>query len=163
MSKQINSMLFDINNTKFSEVVDVWFGFHNPLPSMKVTFLKSHPILSNLHPREFKDWTGRSYVNVEHAYWSWSDGVFHEEIYDMPWIKYLSFGFKERPLPAGDLLNARRSLMKRIIRQSLVQNQTVLTHLLNTGDRLITHRNERNPYWRREFPAILMELRNEMR
>lgn len=154
-------MPLNINNSEISQVVDIWFGFHNPPPSMKTTFLRNHPILSNLHPRPFHSLDGRRYVNAEHAFQTWRTGKFNSTVYLLNWEKCLSFhlGVSNNI----DDLTRERSLLKRIICQSLIQNKDVLDYLLATGDRLITHRNERNPYWRREFPAILMELRNEMR
>jgi len=119
-------------------------------------------ILSNLDIRPFKGKDGRDYASVEHAYQSWKSGSFDEATYTSPnWVfhggdKYKVAGNKGTKTEN----NWNLDLMKGLIRQSLDQNPAAKQALLNTGDKLLTH-NQDKTIWNTAFPQILMELRKE--
>lgn len=119
-------------------------------------------ILSNLAIRPFKSKDGREYASVEHAYQSWKSGSFDEANYTSPnWIfnggdKYKVSGNKGTKIEN----NWNLDLMKGLIRQSFDQNPDAKQALLNTGDKIITHNQDRT-IWNSAFPQILMEIRKE--
>ena len=53
-------------------------------------------------------------------------------------------------------------IMKDLIKASFEQNPEALQKLLDTGDAILTHTQDRSK-WRTEFPRILMEVREELR
>lgn len=119
------------------------------------------PMLSNLAPRKFTI-KGRVYYSVEHCYQTWKSSKFDKVTYD----KYLRYGeragvkIRGRFLPNGkDDFDLR--LMKRIILESFKQCEESRELLLSTGDEILTHNRERG-MWGREFPRILMEVREEL-
>ncbi len=55
-------------------------------------------------------------------------------------------------------------VMKDLIKESFIQNPQALQRLLDTGDAVFTHTQEREgSKWREEFPKLLMEVRDELR
>jgi predicted NAD-dependent protein-ADP-ribosyltransferase YbiA (DUF1768 family) len=114
--------------------------------------------LSNLAQRPFKN-KGKYYYSVEHAYQSWKSGKFDEETFN----KYKSGDQKiagRMGTKTDDNWNIK--MMKKVIRESMKQNPKIIKLLLRTGDREITHVNDKG-IWKTEFPRILMELREEFR
>lgn len=57
--------------------------------------------------------------------------------------------------------NANITLMKALIKQSFIQNESEKAALLSTGKTPITHTQESN-FWRTTFPELLTEVRNEL-
>lgn len=57
---------------------------------------------------------------------------------------------------------AAPGIMKKIIKDSFLQNTDQIPLLLKTGDAQITHIGGKKDVWETLFPAILMEVRNEL-
>ena len=53
-------------------------------------------------------------------------------------------------------------VMEQLIRASFQQNPIALQRLLDTGNTILTHTQDRGK-WGKEFPRILMEVREELR
>lgn len=53
-------------------------------------------------------------------------------------------------------------IMKKIIRESFKQNPSALKRLLATGNSVLTHNQDKGK-WGKEFPRILMEVRDELK
>lgn len=112
--------------------------------------------LSNLAPRSFLIGE-RHYFSVEHCYQSWKSGAFDAEtyaLYKMGGVKIIG------KLPVDHKKSHR--IMLKTIRISLEQNEDILGLLLETGDAMLTHKQD-NGYWREAFPEILMRLRSSFR
>jgi hypothetical protein len=52
--------------------------------------------------------------------------------------------------------------MKNIIKESFIENPEALQKLLATGNAELTHTQD-NTKWGKEFPKLLMEVRNELK
>lgn len=114
--------------------------------------------LSNLAERPFTDKTGRKYLSVEHAYQSLKSGKFDEETYN----KYKKAGQKIQGNKGTKTEgNWNINLMKQIVKTSFEQNPEAAKELLATGNRTITHTQDKG-IWNKEFPKILMEVRSEL-
>ena len=115
--------------------------------------------LSNLSPRPFT-YDGRSYHSVEHAYQTLKSGTFDGDVYG----KYTAAGGRKivGRSRANTRNNANIRLMEALMGASFEQNPDALAALLATGDARITHTQDRG-VWAREFPRILMEIREEHR
>ena len=53
-------------------------------------------------------------------------------------------------------------VMKQLLRESFEQNPQALQRLLSTGNSILTHIQD-NGKWGKEFPKLLMEVREELR
>ncbi|MDD3353878.1 NADAR family protein [Zoogloea sp.] len=113
--------------------------------------------LSNLAARPV-ELNGRRYLSVEHAYQSWKSGAFDQQTYD----KYTSAGVKiagnKGTKTEG---NWNIKLMERIMQRSFEQNQSAREALLATGNARLTHTQDKG-VWAKEFPRILMEIRDSL-
>lgn len=109
--------------------------------------------LSNLALRPFQDKEGRVYQTVEHAYQTLKSGKFDEKTYNKPWKAGVKF--------KGKRVNEEISigLMTKLIQASFDQNPDAMTALQETRGKEITH-NEDNTIWNKEFPRILMQIRD---
>lgn len=119
---------------------------------------KENPNLSNLAPRKFKDKkSGIVFFSVEHAYQSLKSGILDKETYN----KYQEGKNYKIPGTLGTLTNDgwNLKLMESLILQSFEQNPEAREELLYTGDRVITHTQDRG-IWKKEFPRILMKVRD---
>ena len=110
--------------------------------------------LSNLALRPFKDKEGRVYQTVEHAYQTLKSGKFDEEVYNKPWKEGSKFVGK-RPVNKEISIG----LMTKLIQASLDQNPDAMSALQETRGKEITH-NEDRGVWNKEFPRILMQIRD---
>ena len=113
--------------------------------------------LSNLATRPFTFKDGRKYFSVEHAYQSWKSGKFDQQTYD----KYTKGDVKISGNKGTDK-NFNMNLMKDAIKDSFKQNPEALDKLLATKDSQLTHTQDTG-VWAKEFPKILMEVRNELK
>lgn len=128
------------------DTLDIWYSFD-----------KSK--LSNLAEKRFLATDGHEFISVEHAYQSYKSGSLDVSIYMAHWedgSKYVG-AYK-----AKTKNNWNISLMERIMFMSFYQNPDAIVELLATGDRILTHNNDRG-IWRKEFPRILMSLRNRFK
>ncbi|QXN70452.1 putative toprim domain-containing protein [Bacillus phage vB_BspM_AgentSmith] len=119
-----------------------------------------NPNLSNLAPRKFKDKTSKLvFFSVEHAYQSLKSGSLDQETYD----KYQEGKSYKIPGTLGTLTNSgwNLKLMESLIMQSFEQNKEAREELLATGTRELTHTQEKG-IWKKEFPRILMEVRDKL-
>jgi len=109
--------------------------------------------LSNLALRPFQDKEGRVYQTVEHAYQTLKSGKFDEKTYNKPWKAGVKF--------KGKRVNEEISigLMTKLIQASFDQNPNAMAALQETRGKEITH-NEDNTIWNKEFPRILMQIRD---
>lgn len=113
-------------------------------------------LLSNLSVRPFL-YDDREYVSVEHAYQTLKSGRFCEDTYkDSRWDVGLIKIKGKLPAFTDDLYNIY--LMKDLIHESFEQNPKAKKALLNTGDAVLTHTQDRS-IWKTVFPGILTELR----
>ena len=112
--------------------------------------------LSNLASRPFTDKNGKQYQSVEHAYQTWKSGKFDELTYYRKWVNGSKFRGK---FPPDNATNA--NLMYKLIRRSFVQNPDALQVLKDTGDKVLTHNQDRG-IWKELFPTILMRVRKEL-
>lgn len=112
-------------------------------------------MLSNLAPRKFI-FRGVNYLSVEHCYHTLRSGKFDTETYE----KYRYAGVKISGKPIRSLGFSSR-LMRKIIRESLLQNRKILKILLLTEGRRITHIQDTSR-WRSLFPKILMDIREDI-
>ena len=115
-------------------------------------------VLSNLAPRKFA-FKGREYVSVEQAYQSWKSGVFEKDIYD----KYTGRTAQKIPGTLGTKTEGgfNLHLIKALMKASFEQNESAKQALLATGERPITHTQDKG-IWNKEFPRILTEIRSEL-
>ena len=115
--------------------------------------------LSNLAIRPFEDTQGRQYQSVEHAYQSWKSGQFDETVYNNPrWGEGPVKIIGRKGTKTEDNWNVQ--LMDRLMRLSFEQNPEAQQALINTGNAVLTHTQDRG-VWRTKFPEILMGLRTE--
>lgn len=117
-------------------------------------------ILSNLAERPFT-FKGKTYRSTEHAYQSLKSGKFDQATYD----KYQNLDSVEGVKIAGKLgtnQEISERLMKALITASFKQNPEALAQLLDTGEAILTHTQDRG-HWKEVFPRILMEVREELR
>lgn len=116
--------------------------------------------LSNLAERPFT-YNGKSYRSVEHAYQTLKSGSFDEITYN----KYLS-AKKGSKITGTKSANTKNNynikLMEDLIKSSFEQNPEALQILLNTGNKIITHTQDKG-IWNKEFPRILTKVREELR
>ena len=118
-------------------------------------------VLSNLAHRPFKDKvSGKKFFSVEHAYQSLKSGSFDEVTYS----KYKPNKPNKIPGTLGTLTNANwnLNLMSNLVLQSFQQNPLIAQELLDTGNRPITHTQDKG-IWKKEFPRILMEVREQLK
>ena len=100
---------------------------------------------------------------MEHAYQSLKTGTFDETTYNKYNANYKKNGKlgkiagNGRANTAGDY---NITVMENLIRESFAQNPAALVVLQATGDRPITHTQDKG-IWAREFPRILMKIRDE--
>ena len=116
--------------------------------------------LSNLAERPFTV-KGRAYRSVEHAYQSLKSGKFDQATYD----KYQNRASVEGVKIVGTLgtnQEISEPLMKALITASFRQNPEALAQLLDTGEAILTHTQDRG-HWKEAFPRILMKVREELR
>ena len=129
-----------------NEPLEVWFDSGE------------NAILSNLHPRPFK-YENRDYKSVEHAYQSLKSGKFDEKTYSKDWDKYRKIQGK-----LGVDTKNNIQLMKNLMLASFQQNEEAREALLATGNRPFTHNHAPiRDIWRKEFPRLLAEVREELR
>jgi len=112
---------------------------------------KQNASLSNLAARPF-NYQGRDYVSVEHAYQTLKSGSFDKNTYEKKWKAGSKFKGKE----AKTDINI--DLMRQLVRESFLQNPEAQQALLDTGNQLLTH-NQDKTIWQYQFPRILMEIR----
>jgi predicted NAD-dependent protein-ADP-ribosyltransferase YbiA (DUF1768 family) len=115
------------------------------------------PWLSNLARRPFVDKNGVAYKSVEHAYQTWKAGSFDARVYAQPWKEGSKFIGKRKPKTAD---NWNLALMKEIMRASFNQNPAVKKALMATAGTQFTHIQDKG-IWAKEFPKILMEIRED--
>lgn len=125
-------------------MINVWYGTNE------------NKELSNLFESRFEDRKGRKYVSVEHAYQTWKSGSF-DEVYHKPWRCGSKFIGRKK----ADF-NNNIEIMEKIMRQRFISNPEHMDILLATGTDEITHTQDRG-VWRKEFPRLLMKLREEFR
>lgn len=115
--------------------------------------------LSNLAYRPF-EYEGFRYYSVEHAYQSLKSGIREDTTYlNRKWIKG---GVKIRGKWEANTKNDYNiRLMKDLIKQSFLQNVDAFEALLKTGNRKLTH-NQDKGIWKEVFPKLLMEVREEL-
>ena len=113
--------------------------------------------LSNLAIRPFEDTQGRQYQSVEHAYQTWKSGKFDETVYNNPrWGEGPVKIIGRKGTKTEDNWNVQ--LMDRLMRLSFEQNPEAQQALINTGDAVLTHTQDRG-VWKTKFPEILTEIR----
>ena len=117
------------------------------------------PQLSNLAERPFT-FEGRSYRSVEHAYQSLKSGTFDAKTYGK--YQKAAPGKKIKGAKADTKGNANVTLMQRLVQASFEQNPDAAKSLLDTGNSPITHTQDKG-LWGKEFPRILMEVRDTLR
>jgi len=110
-----------------------------------------NPELSNLYPRPFI-YKGYNFRSVEHAYQTLKSGSFDDKAYYSKEIKPIG---KYKVKEEYSLI-----LMKDLIKESLNQKPTHKIKLLETGKKIITHK-QADEFWAKYFPKILMEIREE--
>lgn len=116
--------------------------------------------LSNLALRPFKAKNGRSYHSVEHFYQSHKTGKLNPTVYnDSRWGKGGVKIARGKPRTDNDF---NLKLMKEGIKLSFEQNLNARVLLLSTGNIQLTHIQDRG-IWGKEFPRLLMEVRDELR
>lgn len=132
------------NNSK--EPINVWYKSNE------------NAQFSNLASRPFK-YEGRDYKSVEHAYQSLKSGKFDEETYKKNWDKYPKIAGNK-----GTDFKTNLQLMKNLILASFQQNEQAKNELLATGNRSFTHNQAKDSdIWKKEFPRLLTEVREELR
>lgn len=116
--------------------------------------------LSNLAFRPFTH-DGREYLSVEHAYQSLKTGAFDQKTYDKYKNQLAKNGTlgKIRGGRADIKDGANVQLMSVLMQESFEQNPDVLETLRATGDRPITHTQDKG-IWKTAFPRILMKIRS---
>ena len=117
---------------------------------------------SNLAPRPFTDKNGTAYASVEHAYQTWKGGEFNANIYNLQWTPgrrwrapvaaQSAFGFDDWPF----------SLMYQMMLMSFEQNPQAAQRLVETGDAVFTHVQDKTR-WREDFPKALTMVREELK
>jgi predicted NAD-dependent protein-ADP-ribosyltransferase YbiA (DUF1768 family) len=128
------------------EALNVWYG------------LDQNSVLSNLSPRPFMAF-GNMFQSVEHGYQVLKSGTFDQALHDKYAATDGSVKFTGRK-KADTKGGANVTLMEQLMRASFEQNELARNALVATGDALITHTQDRG-IWKKEFPRILMQLRNE--
>lgn len=125
-------------------VVNVWAGTNE------------NASLSNLTDRAF-EFDGRNYQSVEHAYQSNKSGSFDQATFD----KYAGTSGKKIIGKMGTKTegNYNLGLMQDLITESFEQNPAAAAELLATGDKQITHTQDRG-IWAEKFPVMLMATRD---
>lgn len=125
-------------------VVNVWAGTNE------------NASLSNLTDRAF-EFDGRNYQSVEHAYQSNKSGSFDQATFD----KYTGTSGKKIIGKMGTKTegNYNLGLMQDLITESFEQNPAAAAELLATGDKQITHTQDRG-IWAEKFPTMLMATRD---
>lgn len=125
-------------------VVNVWAGTNE------------NASLSNLTDRAF-EFDGRNYQSVEHAYQSNKSGSFDQATFD----KYKGTSGKKIIGKMGTKTegNYNLGLMQDLITESFEQNPAAAAELLATGDKQITHTQDRG-IWAEKFPTMLMATRD---
>lgn len=125
-------------------VVNVWAGTNE------------NASLSNLTDRAF-EFDGRKYQSVEHAYQSNKSGSFDQATFD----KYAGTSGKKIIGKMGTKTegNYNLGLMQDLITESFEQNPAAAAELLATGDKQITHTQDRG-IWAEKFPTMLMATRD---
>ena len=115
--------------------------------------------LSNLAVRPFEGTQGRRYQSVEHAYQSLKSGQFDQTVYNNPrWGKTPVKIIGRKGTKTEGNWNIR--LMEGLMRASFEQNPDAQQALINTGNAVLTHTQDRG-VWRTKFPEILIGLRTE--
>lgn len=128
--------------------INIWFGSGE----------NAH--LSNLALRPFTAKNGKTYQSVEHFYQSHKTGKFNQTLYDNPaWFKAGTKLAQGKPKTQD---NYNISLMRAGIKFSFEQNPQALAQLLATGNQILTHTQDKG-IWAKEFPRLLMEVRDELR
>jgi len=117
-----------------------------------------NPSLSNLARRPFKDSSGRQYKSVEHAYQSLKSGAFDKAAFEAGMTRAKAAG----TLGTKTENDYNIRLMKKLIKESFEQNPEALKVLLDTGDALFTHTQDKG-VWQTKFPELLMQVRDELR
>tara|TARA_Y100000310_G_scaffold266962_1_gene278700 strand:- start:824 stop:2170 length:1347 start_codon:yes stop_codon:yes gene_type:complete len=77
-------------------------------------------------------------------------------------VKAKSIGRKITELDVNEWNKVSANRMKTLIKQSFEQNPDALQKLLATGNAELTHKQDKSK-WGKEFPRILMEVRDELR
>ena len=115
-------------------------------------------VLSNLNPRKFT-FEGRPYVSVEQAYQSLKSGAFEQSVYN----QYTGRSVQKIPGTLGTKTDGgyNLGLIKSLMKASFEQNESAKNALLATGERTITHTQDKG-VWNKEFPRILTEIRKEL-
>jgi hypothetical protein len=115
-------------------------------------------VLSNLNPRKFT-FEGRPYVSVEQAYQSLKSGAFEQGVYN----QYTGRAVQKIPGTLGTKTEGgyNLGLIKSLMKASFEQNESAKNALLATGERTITHTQDKG-VWNKEFPRILTEIRKEL-
>ena len=113
--------------------------------------------LSNLAARPFTA-DDKKYHSVEHAYQTLKSGEFDQATYE----RYESAGRKIAGTKGTKTEGGwNLQLMKRLVKESFLQNPDAAQVLLATGNAPITHTQDKG-VWSKEFPRILMEVRSEL-
>lgn len=128
--------------------MNIWFGSNENVG------------LSNLAQRPFFDKEGREYISVEHAYQCWKSGKFDKSTYCKPWKEGKKFRGTLGVKTEGGW-NIR--LMEKLIRASFLdkRNFEAKSNLIMSHPYTLTHTQDKG-IWGKEFPRILMDLREEL-
>jgi len=130
--------------------------------------------LSNFATRPFTI-GGLNYQNVESAYQhtklQFSDFITEQPLeiqqanwFDLTGPEAKALGPKFKGLDDKEWDRQSSQIMKTLIKASFEQNPDALQKLLATGNAELTHKGRNKPdKWTREFPRLLMEVRDELR
>ena len=178
-SKSQDEVINDVINTLTPQQptsINIWYGRNG----------EENPELSNFAERPFypsSAFVKGDFRTVEGAFQAQKLGVPYNTKYDSPYtgeageiLKKLEKASGPEAKEIGRSIQGLNSAewdrmsaveMKGLIRDSFFQNPTALQALLATGDATLTHTQADNPRakvnWGKEFPRILMEVREELR
>ena len=126
--------------------------------------------LSNFAERSYTNPLGVSFRNVESAFQyaktNWAEEGMNDEIrmklQSTTGAQAKALGRKIKGLDVKVWDRNSEDIMKSIIKESFEQNPGALQKLLATGNATLTHTQDKGK-WGKEFPRILMEVREELR
>ena len=147
-------------DTTSGEIVDV-------TPSKFI--LSNRTEFGNLAQRRF-NYKDKPYFSVEHAFQTWKNGAFNENIYKHPlWAKpgtqiqekYYP-NVNEKPVAVGKLpdgtqvtLPGNVNLMYDLVFDSMRQNPEVLKRFLESSGKFSDVETHQGSFWEKAFPAVL--------
>jgi predicted NAD-dependent protein-ADP-ribosyltransferase YbiA (DUF1768 family) len=136
-----------------SKTINVWNGSKE--------HAAENAIFSNLSERPFII-KGVKYRSVEHAYQSWKTGTFNQAIYDA----YNATNYHPgKNIDGGEAKtdnNWHIKLIKRIMKESFIQNPDIASKLVATGNAKFEHKYDKSD-WATIFPTLLEQIREELR